>query len=74
LIQEGGGYPPPFLHGFENKGVAKCVPGSARKEKGNFVSDEGEVRPKKGKGRVVEIQRGSARMGANYQKTGWHRK
>jgi len=68
--RERGVHPHPFLHGFENKGVAKCIPASARKERGDFVSDEGEVRPKKGKGRVVEIQQGPARMDANYQKTG----
>jgi hypothetical protein len=28
-VELGGGYTPPFLHGFEKKGVAKWVPGSA---------------------------------------------
>jgi hypothetical protein len=45
-----GVHPHPFLHEFENKGVAKCIAASARKERGDFVRDAWEVRPKMGMG------------------------
>jgi hypothetical protein len=58
-----GVHPTPFLYKIENKGVAKWVPVNTRKERGDFCSDEGEVRPKMGIRRFAKMQRRSERAG-----------
>ena len=50
FLLERGVHPPHYMQEFENTGIAKWVPVSARKERVDFFWDESEVKPKMGMG------------------------